>query len=176
MRKRGSKGRGRVDSRSLYATVDNVCRSCRREQERQRYHSLTPEQRHDYGVRANENTAKRKAKLLEQVGRARMIQERKDPEWDDFKVDIVPFRMWVLGQVRIYGGTQQFALRLGLDEGLVRRWANGYDWDVDSERSWGQCEPRPIFSVTVATVDKVGVAMDDPGLLERLYPFADPGY
>lgn len=149
--------------------ISTVCASCNRKRERESYARLTPEQKKAKGDRANKVKAKRRRKLEEQIMRARMIHDKKDPKWDDKRVDLIPFRMWVIGQIRIAGGIKPLSVRLGVDEAAVRRWANGFEWDETS--SW--CEPHPILTVNVVTVDSIGVKMDDPGLLDRLYPFVD---
>jgi hypothetical protein len=42
---------------------------------------------------------------------------------------------------------------------------NGYKWNGAGR------DPVPIRVIDIDTVDKIGVAIGDGGLLERLYPF-----
>jgi hypothetical protein len=75
--------------------------------------------------------------------------------------------MWLLGQLKKHN-VEELARKSGVDHVQLRRWANGYEWPNSS------CdEPRPIRSVRLSSVDQVGVGMNDPGLLDRLYPYIE---
>lgn len=148
-------------------TIDTVCRWCRNKERREYYASLTTEQKRAKGRRANENARKRRAKWEIEIHYARMAQDRAKEHYDDENVDIVPFRMWLLGQLKKHN-VEELARKSGVDHVQLRRWANGYEWPNSS------CdEPRPIRSVRLSSVDQVGVGMNDPGLLDRLYPYIE---
>ena len=132
---------------------------------------MTDEEKRAKGIRANEQAAKRRAKLEEQVRRARRAYQK---HGNEAELDLTPFRMWILGKSRQEGGAVALATQLGIDEKNVRRWLHGYDWDNDDGwGSWARCEPRPIRTVSVRTVDEVGIGLGEPDLLERLYPFLE---
>jgi hypothetical protein len=169
-RRRRTKGSG-GKARSNVPTVGATCATCLRAQARARYAGLPPAARHAVGVRANGNARKRKDKLEETAKRAARALRQGNGE-----LNLVPFRMWMLGKARQEGGASALARQLGMDEHNVRRWLHGYDWDNDDGwGGWAKCEPRPVYTVDVATVDRVGVALGEPDLLERLYPYAEDG-
>lgn len=154
-------------------TIDTVCKSCRRKQERERYNHLSEEEKRARGRIANKQAQIRRDKLNEQIARMNQIRAQRTPRWDDKTVDITPFRMWLLGKSRREGGAAGLSRQIGTHERNVRRWLDGYDWDQDSGHAFAYCEPKPIYSVTVGVVDKVGVALGEPDLLNRLYPFVE---
>src|SRR4051812_19517559 len=120
-RKPGPSGkRGRPNPRYDRPVISNICRSCERELQRARYAAMSPEKKRDVGNRSNRRAVERRALLIEQIERTRMIHERTDPQWDDKRVDLVPFRMWILGQIRLSGGMQQLARRMGMSEKNIR--------------------------------------------------------
>src|SRR5262245_21156822 len=86
-------------------------------------------------------------------------------EWDHY-LDAVPFRMYLIRQRREFSDTKAMATAIGVGEQQLRRWLQGYEWI-----NGVGCEPSPIRSVRVRSVDKVGIALGDPGLLNRLYPW-----
>jgi hypothetical protein len=174
-RKRRTKWRG-MPSRAKVPTVGSVCAVCLRAQARARYAALPPAAKHAVGVRANTNAAKRKTKLEEQVHRARRAYIA-NGGGGHAELDLVPFRMWLLAKVRQEGGIEAVARQLGKDGKAVGRWVHGYEWDNDAGwGGWAKCEPRPIRTVSMQVVDEAGVAMDEPDLLDRLYPYTEEGY
>jgi hypothetical protein len=167
-RRRRTAGSG-PKPRALTPTIDAVCASCRRAEERARYWALSEEERRAKGVQANRQAVRRQAKQHEVIKRAQ--RAARTPRGH---LPLVPFRMWLLGKARLEGGTSALARQLDMDEKNVRRWLHGYDWDNDEGwGGWAKCEPRPVYSVDVGTVDAAGVALGEPDLLERLYPYAD---
>jgi hypothetical protein len=102
-----------------------------------------------------------------------MATTRRRKHKDDNEVELVPFRMWLLGRIRLTGSIRAVAREAGVNEKAIRRWAEGYDWDYEIGQAWASCEPRPIHSVHPSTVDRIGVALGEPDLLERLYPYVD---
>lgn len=155
--------------RAAVATVDSVCAACRRTEERYRYHHMTQEEKQQRIKRINAAKVKRRAKLEAQVRQLR----RANPRWGDRRVDLVPFRMWLLAKARQNGGAVALATEIGCDEKNVRRWLHGYDWDDEPGQDRYTCEPRPIYSINVGTVDSVGVALGEADLLDRLYPYTE---
>ena len=152
-------------------TIDTVCQVCRRQDERDRYARLSDEAKRAKGIRANEQALKRRARLEEQVQRARQAAQSYAR---GAELDLTPFRMWLLGKARQEGGAVALASQIGTDEKNVRRWLHGYDWDNDDGwGGWAKCEPRAIRTVTIRIVDEVGIALGEPDLLERLYPFLE---
>ena len=145
--------------------------SCRRQESRERYANFSPEQKRKVQQRANANSAKLRAKWESEIKYARMsvIGRSREPNKLDEELDIVPFRMWILGQIRIFGSTTEVAKRIGVNEGRIRHIADGYYWPYERVCD----EPTPIRTVRLSTVDAYGVAMNDPGLLDRLYPYIE---
>jgi len=94
----------------------------------------------------------------------RNMTRQKESGFRKGHVDFVPFRMWVLFQIKMIGA-KELARRIDVSEGLVNKWARGYAW----ERSG--CEPTPIRSIELTTVDVVATRFEDTGLLNRLYPY-----
>jgi ribosome-binding protein aMBF1 (putative translation factor) len=166
-KQRKVRGRG-VRPRAQRATVDNVCNHCRRVEEQYRYHHMTQEEKQARIKRMNAAKKKRIAKLEEQVRQLR----KANPRWGANRVDLVPFRMWLLSKARENGGVSTLAQEIGCDEHNVRRWLHGYDWDSEPGPDRYRCEPRPIYSINTGTVDSIGVALGEPDLLDRLYPYA----
>jgi len=160
------------NTRKRYPTpiIDTVCKSCRREQSRERYRNLTPAQKRKLVRRANANAAKRRAKWEREIHYARMSVDNKRAAPDDENLDVVPFRMWLLGQIRLQGDASTVARMIGVNEGRVRHLADGYYWSPNGYTA----EPIPIRTVRVSTVDIYGLKMGDPGLLNRLYPYVGP--
>jgi len=150
--------------------IDSVCKACRRRQSKERYHSLTPAQKHKIIKRANANAAKLRAKWEQEIHYARMSVDNNHDIPDDENLDVVPFRMWLLGQIRIQGSASIVARMIGVQESRIRHLADGYYWPSDNYCD----EPAPIRTVRVSTVDIYGLKMGDPGLLNRLYPYVGP--
>jgi hypothetical protein len=100
-----------------------------------------------------------------------MSQNNIRPYHDDQELDVVPFRMWILGQIRAHGGVaSEVAHKIGVQEARIRHLADGYYWPANR-----MCdEPVPIRTVRLSTVDEYGTRLGDPGLLDRLYPYIEP--
>jgi predicted RNase H-like nuclease (RuvC/YqgF family) len=176
-------------TRTGYEQIKGTCDACKRQVERDRYNRLTPEQRRAKGVKANKQAAKRRNKALEYIERQAKILDRQNEKIDklekkveagraqlrkrhrhmenrkDEYVDIVPFRMWLLRANRESDyNTVELAARIGQDEAKVRRWLDGFQWNGAGR------DPDPINSIKLSTVDSIGVAWGDGGLVQRLYP------
>lgn len=161
----------RKGKRDRYArpVIEGTCHACRREQARERYQARPLEERRAIGRRANENRRKRIEQAREQAHRARRAYL---PGGGLAELPLTPFRMWLIGRARANGGANSLAREIGVNDEMVRRWLQGYVWDNDPGwGGWASCEPRPIYTVGVATVDRVGVALGEPDLLDRLYPY-----
>ena len=73
--------------------------------------------------------------------------------------------MWLLRKHRETGyNVGELAQAVDQDPSRVKRWLDGFMWNGAGR------DPDPIRAIDIGTVDAIGVAMDDPGLLERLYP------
>lgn len=170
----GLKSRG-LKSRRKDPQISTVCNVCARAGERERYHNLTEEERLHRVHKAVQNAKAQRRLLKDQIHYAKLAQSRRKRRWDENEVDLTPFRMWLLGRVRANGppGLRGLASEVGVDEKQLRRWADGYDWDYEIGQAWAGCEPRPIHSIRPSTVDRIGLGLGEPDLLNRLYPWVD---
>lgn len=168
----GLKTRG-LKSRYKTPQISTVCVACARSGERERYNNLSEEERQARVHKAVENTKAQRRKLREQIHYAQLAHSRRRVFKDDQEVDLVPFRMWLLGKVRAVGNTKALASEARVNEKAIRRWADGYDWDYEIGQAWAGCEPKPIHSIRLSNVDRIGVALGEPDLLDRLYPYAE---
>jgi len=173
-------------TRTGYEQIKGECEHCKRERERARYDKLSEKQKRAKGIRANKQAEKRRNKALAEIERLHTILDKQnvrlEEQWARIErarkhtralygsvngthVDIVPFRMWLLRQYRQHGyNVTTLAQEMGQDEARVRRWLDGYMWNGVGR------DPEPIRSISIANVDQIAVAMEDPGLLSRLYP------
>lgn len=174
-------------TRTGYEQIKGTCEACKRRVERERYDKLTPAQKQAKGRKANKQAQKRRDKALEEIQRLQANLDKQNVRierlWDRVErgrkhmrirheengrvtyVDIVPFRMWLLRYYREHGyNLDELCEDIGVEPRQVTRWLNGYDW-VGAGR-----DPSAVRSIDIVSVDKVGVAVNDPGLLERLYP------
>lgn len=170
-----------------YEQITGICQACIREQEQHRYASLSWEGKQEVGRRANRNARKRKKKQLTFIERQRKILDEQNEELErmhekyqrvrnryimrgvngdePIAVEITPFRMWLLRQYRLRNyDLAALAEEMGQDGSRVRRWLDGFYWNGTGR------DPEAIRTITIATLDEIAVALDDPGLLERLYP------
>jgi hypothetical protein len=171
--------------RTGYEQIKGTCEHCKREIERERYNKLTLEQKQARGKKANKQAQKRRDKALAYIERqAKILDKQNDrierleqkvekavryrvlyQENGDMYVDFVPFRMWLLRMNRESGyNTVEIAAKIGVNESRVRHWLDGYEW-----KGTGR-DPNAMRSIKLETVDKVAIALGDPGLVERLYP------
>jgi len=175
-------------SRSGYEQIKGVCEVCKREKERARYDSLTPQQKRAKGIKANKQAQARRDKQLRQIEHQRKMLDKQNVRlekqwarlekartrvlhWENGEawLDIAPFRMWLLRLNRESGyNLRQLSEALGHDERQVYRWLNGFEWNGAGR------DPTPIRSVSLIIVDNISVKMEDPGLIDRLYPVLDP--
>ena len=175
-------------TRTGYEQIKGTCEHCKREAERLRYEALSPEQKRKKGIKANKQAEKRRNDALHEIERLRNTLDRQneklEKQWDKLErgrrilsvrhgmngtyVDITPFRMWLLRQHRLRKyNTNKLAEDMGHDASRVSRWLQGFEWNGTGR------DPSPVRSIDAYIVDEIGVKMEDPGLLERLYPFAD---
>ena len=174
-------------TRTSYEQIKGTCEACKRRIERERYDRLTPEQKRARGIEANKQALKRRNKALAEIERQAKILDKQNVKlekqwdkiertkkfvrapnrlWDDQYVDITPFRMWLLRQHREHGYVlDELAKEMGKDHSQVTRWINGYMWNGAGR------DPEPIRFIRLSVVDEISIAIGDPGLLERLYPF-----
>jgi len=175
-------------TRTGYEQIKGICEPCKREAERLRYEALSPEEKRKKGIKANEQARKRRDNALHEIERLRKILDKQnkqlEKQWDklergrkilkvkheesDVYVDVTPFRMWLLRQHRLLDyDTKALANAIGQNDARVNRWLQGYEWNGTGY------DPSPVRSIHISTVDQIAVRIDDPGLLERLYPFVD---
>ena len=173
-------------TRTGFEQIKGECDHCKRQREKERYDALTPEQKRAKGKKANKQAQKRRDKALVFIERQRRILDEQNHKIEILSdkidrarkanrpprgtvngsaVEITPFRMWLLRKHRETGyNVGELAQAVEQDPSRVKRWLDGYMWN-----SAGR-DPDPIRAIDVGTVDAIGVAMNDPGLLERLYP------
>ena len=173
-------------TRTGYEQIKGECEYCKRERERERYHRLSVEKKRAKGVAANKRTMKRRNDALHEIERLRSILDKQNEQLEKqhdklqrarknaspprgtingSAVDITPFRMWLMRQHRQHGyDTGALAEDIGMDSTRTKKWLDGFIWNGAGR------DPDPIRAIDIGTVDKIGVAMGDPGLLERLYP------
>ena len=167
--------------------IQSVCNECKRRQGREHYDKLSDDEKRAKGVKANQQAQKRRdrylsgieqqaeelAKLEAKIEKMRekmaatraAIRTPRKSIAGQSTVDIIPFRMWLLRKNRESGyNTSELAFRMGQDEARVRRWLDGYQWNGAGR------DPSPIRVITIGVVDEIAIALDDPGLLDRLYP------
>lgn len=147
--------------------IDTVCSYCRREAERNRYHSKSIEERRIIGIRANRNRRKREIRLNDDIllAQAEIKKLRVQMGVDRKLVPLLPFRLWLVEQQRILGTARAVARMIGYDEEQVRRWMNGYLWEAG--------RPIPINSIHLEIVDNSLVAAGQQHRLGELYPIKD---
>ena len=173
-------------TRTGYEQIKGTCEVCKREVERQRYNNLTSEQKRAKGIKANKQAEKRRNDALHEIERLRKILDKQNVRLDKQHdkilraqkhtrqvrntgsgdaVDIVPFRMWLMRQYRQHNySTSELADAIGIDSSRVRKLLDGFYWNGTGN------DPVPIRAIDIGTIDTIAVAMEDPGLLERLYP------
>jgi hypothetical protein len=174
-------------TRTGYEQIKGTCSECKRRIEKERYDRLTPEQKKAKGRKANKQAQKRRDKALVYIERQRDLLDKQNEKierlekrveagrtriihqegtrLDDTYVDIVPFRMWLLRRHREGGyNIVQLAEEIGQDDARVGRWLRGFEWNGAGR------DPTPLRSIRLSTVDAVSVALNDPGLVSRLYP------
>jgi hypothetical protein len=173
-------------TRTGYEQIKGECEHCKREREQARYDKLSPEQKRKRGITANKQAQKRRDSALQEIERLHNILDKQNEQLEKqhdkierarkytrqprgtingTAVDILPFRMWLLRQYRQHGYSGVvLADQMQVDERQIRRWIDGYEWNGVGR------DPTPIRAIDLGTVDKISVLMNDPGLLERLYP------
>ena len=175
-------------SRSGYEQIKGICESCKNKKERERYESLTPEQKRAKGKEANRHQRKRRVDALHEIERLRSILDEQNEKLDkqyarlekarsrvlhwengEAYLDIVPFRMWLLRQHRESGyDLKQLAEQVGYDDSQISRWMQGFHWNGVGR------DPAAIRSIKLSIVDEIATRLEDPGLMDRLYPVVDP--
>ena len=174
-------------TRTGYEQIKGECEHCKRQRAKDAYNKLTPEQKRAKGRKANKQAQQRRTSALGEIERLQKNldkqNERIEKLWARIErgrkhmrmrheengavtyVDIVPFRMWLLRYHREHGyNLEQLCDDINVEPRQVKRWLDGFDW-VGVGR-----DPTAVRSIDIVSVDKVGIAVDDPGLLERLYP------
>jgi hypothetical protein len=170
--------------RSGYEQIASQCEYCKRAIERERYDNLDDEAKAEYGRRVNERNRRNREKRLKAIKQAAAEIAKQDRKlerqhekirslrreiprghWTGNGIDIVPFRMWLLRQYRIHEyNLENLSDDIEQDARRVKRWLDGYQWNG------ARGVPIPIRSINKDTVINVGMAVDEPRLLEDLYP------
>jgi hypothetical protein len=160
--------------------IHSVCSSCKTQKERERYDALTPEEKRAKGKKANRQAYERRHKLNAQVVKLKTRVETLEERLDKYRkrvgiakrtydneilLDIVPIRMFLIKQARI-SSMKSIARQVGVDESLVRRHVQGFYWE-------SSCDPRPVRTVTLSTVDKYLVRLNAEQRLDDMYPEID---
>lgn len=141
-------------------TISSVCDACRRAKERERYHSLPAEERRQRIKDAVESKRRREARRSQQIAAA---QERDNAKFNQAGyVDIVPFRMWLLLKARTNG--DDLAQRAKVTSSRLNEWLEGCTW------TGHYCEPTPIRSIALRTVEDVTTRLGEPEAAAMLYP------
>lgn len=175
-------------TRSGFEQIESVCNACKWGAEKARYNGLTKEEKREYGKRVNLRTRLRRQRQLRIITHQREILEKRERQIavkeeklaavknkyripkgtsgdNPIAVDIVPFRMWLLRQHRQHEyRLDVLSQAIGQDPRRVERWLNGYNWNGAGR------DPSPVQAINIVTIDEIGIAFDDPGLLARLYP------
>lgn len=141
-----------------------------RARERERYASLTPEQKKAKGDAANARVRAKLQKVRKLEANVlilrRAAQERYRATYGgEPLLDFVPFRMWLILKHREYG-TTRLAEVTGLNERQIRRYLDGFSWEGTGPE-W--CGPTPITSISIDLVDKC-LQREGSVRLEDLYP------
>lgn len=161
---------------------DNLCSSCRSartmeqhqakldamtEQERLEYqrHRKELERRRVYGnTKRNEKLTVRLARQIHNARAAIGASTKRDGE---MMMPLLPFRLYLLRQLRQGYTASDIARIVHRDEAEVRRWIEGIYWE-------GECNPMPIHNISLGTVDSVLVGLDEsPDKLNELYPWEE---
>jgi hypothetical protein len=170
--------------RSGYEQIEAQCECCKRAIERERYDNLDDKAKAEYGRRVNERTRRARKRQLAKIHRAAeqlAAQDRKLEQqyvkirelrkeiprghWSGVGVDIVPFRMWLLRRFRVHGySLDRLAADIGQDPRRVKRWIDGFEWNGI------QNSPIPIRAINKETVIAIGDNIEEPRLLQDLYP------
>lgn len=153
-----------------------TCRHCDNAKERERYHNMPEEQRLAIQERtsANQKARRRRARLQqEDIKRIRFKASLGKDKNGDPLLEITPFRMWLIGRLRISGSIQKLAWELDMDPSLVTRYSNGYTWGSGAGRQRdAYYGPNPVETVSITVVDRCLTAVGVETLAD-LYPYLD---
>lgn len=161
---------------------DNLCASCRNartlEQHRIKLEMMTEEERLAYNKHRRElehrrvygNTErneKLRARLANQIRNAKAVVGAPRRYEGEMMMPLLPFRLYLLRQLRQGYTTSEIGRIVHRDEAEVRRWAEGIYWE-------GGCNPQPIHNISLGTVDSVLVGLgESPYKLTELYPWKE---
>jgi hypothetical protein len=149
-------------------TISNTCVVCHRRTERERYRSMDPDVKRAKIDRINERLKERRAHEQTVIESVRFAAEEKPYFEKRERVDFVPFRMWLLYQFSHNGGksTKEYAREAGVSPDYLRDWLEGVVWTSRN------CEPRPIQTIELKTVENVTTKLGHPEAAYILYPVA----
>ena len=144
----------------------------KRQRERERYASLTTEERRAKGAASNARVKAKLARVKKLEAENFVLKQAARERYHDKYggqplLDFVPFRMWLIQKQREHG-TTALASMFGWDDARIRRYLRGYDWEQKTNRP-SLCGPSPIVSVTIDIVDHC-LTCEGSTTLGDLYP------
>lgn len=162
---------------------DNLCFSCRTkrtiEQHQAKLDAMTEKERAELKrhratlerQRVQGNTQRNailEQRLDRQIKNARAVLGRtRTTRNGERLMPLLPFRLYLLRQLRQGFSVRGIAETTKHDEALIRRWVDGIYWE-------GECNPQPIHSISLGIVDEILVNMgESPDKLNELYPWED---
>lgn len=123
----------------------NTCNICCNRAAKRVYHDLSYEERKARWTKQN-LVRQSKIDLAKEAKAARR-------ELIGYKngrlVSAIPFRMWLVKKLKVYGSIEALHIATGLGHEQVNRYVRGYEWNESLT-----CDPRPIVTVPVSVVDK----------------------
>lgn len=151
--------------------IDTVCIACRNRKERERYHSLSPEEKHAYGQLVNKRAKKRRDQerqlLLRKMRNIKVSSGNANATYGgDPVLPLMPFRLWLITYAKNFETTQQFADAAQVDESVLRRYMDGIIWE-------GKDDPRPVNGITLGNIDEILYNLGQQHQLPILYPLLD---
>lgn len=162
---------------------DNLCARCRSQrsmsQIKAKLEAMTPAEKRRWMNYRNEMERNRvngrhertdnlERRLRVQIANAKAVigQTRATYNGDEL-MPLMPFRLYLLRLIKSGWTMQAIATQTHRDEAEVRRWAEGIYWE-------GPCNPQPLHSVSLGTIDQVLVGMNEsPDKLNELYPWEE---
>lgn len=135
--------------KELQPRVESVCKQCRSKREKEKYETLTLDQRRAKMKR--DNTLRQK-----KLDKARTIEiEKKDLRrqlngiQNGSLLPITPFRMWLIKKLKQYESIEQLRIATGMGFNTIEEVVKGYRWNESLT-----CDPQPIMTIPLSVVDR----------------------
>lgn len=125
--------------------IQNVCSICRNRKLRESYSKLSPPERKARWTNANKLRQKKVEKAKEGAAAKRELMGYQNGRL----LPITPFRMWLIKKMVVYGSLEELNRRTGLRHESLSNYLKGYEWNESLA-----CDPRPVLTVPLSTVDK----------------------